>query len=82
MLKNLTDVESSWPLPINYATHAAHNFSDVTADFWLTSPEQTILVSNITSNDWFIVNKQQQGTYCLSKLPSLNVLLKIYTSVK
>lgn len=60
-----SDDESSWFIPINYATHLYPDFNDTyfTHFFADGTDELVIPVTNFDSSYWYVFNKQQFGYY-------------------
>lgn len=58
--KNKTNLHKIWPIPINYASTKKLDFNVTTAEYWLTSASM-VLKTNISSENWIIINKQQTG---------------------
>lgn len=61
-----TPDNTTWWIPINYATAQNPNFENTTADEWFPQNQRnfTIQVPSLTSaNDWLIINKQESGYY-------------------
>lgn len=62
-----TPDNTTWWIPINYATARNHNFDNTSADQWFPQNyefnELLVYVDSLTENDWLIVNKQASGYY-------------------
>lgn len=56
-------MDSTWYVPINYATPRYLDFDDTTATNWIVPAWDLELNLNINSNDFLIVNKQFSGYY-------------------
>ncbi|XP_018405697.1 PREDICTED: aminopeptidase Q-like [Cyphomyrmex costatus] len=54
-------INSTWWIPVTYATQSNPDFSNVIPKFWLR-PDQNISF-RINPNDWIILNLQQTGYY-------------------
>lgn len=58
---------TTWWIPINFATAQNPNFNDTTADAWFPqnhpSVNFTIEIPSLRENDWLIINKQESGYY-------------------
>ncbi|XP_055907199.1 uncharacterized protein LOC129942349 [Eupeodes corollae] len=52
-----------WYIPMNYATKNRSDFRNTTAEFYLKDRSVVIKPENVTSSDWFILNKQSTGYY-------------------
>ncbi|OXU26579.1 hypothetical protein TSAR_012204 [Trichomalopsis sarcophagae] len=57
-----TTEESTWVIPINWATKSHPDFSDTTKINWLTKNQTTIRINN-ASKDWVVINIQRTGYY-------------------
>ena len=60
-----SDDQSSWYIPINYATSLSPNFDDTTINYFFDeqSQEYTIPINNFDLSYWYVFNKQQFGYY-------------------
>lgn len=59
-----TPDNSTWWIPINFATAQRSNFDNTSADAWFPQLVNfTIEVASLTANDWLIINKQESGYY-------------------
>jgi aminopeptidase N len=56
---------SSWYIPINFATQASYNFADTKPTHFFVDGESSlhIPVENVESSQWFVFNKQGIGYY-------------------
>lgn len=57
---------SLWWIPLNYASATTDNFSNTTAQRWLSNTDRSITISQTnewTSDDWIIFNKQETGYF-------------------
>lgn len=62
-----TPVNTTWWIPINFATARNPNFDNTSADVWFPQNyalgDFSIEVPTLTENDWLIINKQETGYY-------------------
>lgn len=62
-----TPVNTTWWIPINFATARNPNFYNTSADVWFPQNyplgDFSIEVPTLTENDWLIINKQETGYY-------------------
>lgn len=58
--EDVTD-NSTWIIPINWATSSYPNFNDTRKVNWLTKNQSSITIRN-ANKDWVIFNIQQTGT--------------------
>lgn len=62
-----TPDNTTWWIPINYATMQNPNFDNTTADEWFPQNYEfgdfSFNISSLTANDWLIINKQESGYY-------------------
>jgi len=62
-----TPDNTTWWIPINYATARNPNFDDTTADEWFPQNYElgnlSIEIASLSANDWLIINKQESGYY-------------------
>ncbi|KAF2892511.1 hypothetical protein ILUMI_13663 [Ignelater luminosus] len=61
--KESVSFDSSWIIPINFATKTNKDFDNITADKWLTVKEDVIDVKYLKKDEWLLVNKKQTGYY-------------------
>lgn len=57
---------SLWWIPLNYASASNNDFSNTTAQRWLSNTVRSITISQTnewTSDDWVIFNKQETGYF-------------------
>lgn len=61
LLYNAThDLEELWTIPINYATADDPDFTDTSAELWLTGRYRT-RATYLNPDSWVIFNKQETG---------------------
>nr|XP_012230688.1 PREDICTED: aminopeptidase N-like [Linepithema humile] len=60
---NNTESNSTWWIPINFATQSNLNFSSTLASHWLKPKIESIMIEAVDINDWIIVNKHLTGFY-------------------
>lgn len=62
-----TPDNTTWWIPINFASARSYNFENTTADVWFPQNYQlgnlSIEITSLTENDWLIINKQESGYY-------------------
>lgn len=63
---NNTESNSTWWIPINFATQSNMNFSSTLASHWLKPKIESITIEGVDINDWIIVNKHLTGIYCIA----------------
>ncbi|XP_043263382.1 uncharacterized protein LOC122403732 [Colletes gigas] len=51
-----------WWIPITYVLHPDVNFNNTTPTLWLSKTEN-LTISNVTRDNWIIINTQQTGYY-------------------
>jgi len=54
-----------WWVPINFATRTDPNFSSTLATHWLSPETAELVIHDVDSQDWIIVNIQQTGKTCI-----------------
>lgn len=63
MNKNIHDYNTTWYVPINYATEANPNYTDTRATDWLLPDADLNISLGISEKQWLLVNKQVAGKY-------------------
>lgn len=62
-----TPDNTTWWIPINFATARNPNFDNTTTDVWYPQNYElgdfAIEIASLTENDWLIINKQESGYY-------------------
>ncbi|XP_057333462.1 aminopeptidase N-like [Microplitis mediator] len=55
--------DTTWSVPISYATQSNPNFSSTVPVTWIKQNERSITLSGVDPDDWIILNVQQRGYY-------------------
>lgn len=57
------DEEDCWWIPVSYTTKSNTNFDNTVAKKWMKCPKEQLVIENLNSSDWIIINLQSAGLF-------------------